>query len=127
MWSFKELQIKACSVPIAMHGVLLKLLYYTQTHTLAAVSWHDQQRGVPYLQSTVAVLEHTHTQALRFGRGNKSIVGMISSEEESFTFHTSVAIEGPVEQWMARVEAEMRGTLYQISKEGVFYYAKTAR
>jgi hypothetical protein len=30
-------------------------------------------------------------------------------------------------QWMTNVEGEMRRTLYQITKEGVFYYAKTAR
>lgn len=66
-------------------------------------------------------------QALRFGRGNKSIMGMTSSEKESFSFQTPVAIEGAVESWMAKVEHEMRATLYHISKAGVFYYAKTAR
>uniref|UniRef100_A0A6S8LSH1 AAA+ ATPase domain-containing protein n=1 Tax=Dunaliella tertiolecta TaxID=3047 RepID=A0A6S8LSH1_DUNTE len=64
---------------------------------------------------------------LRFGRGNKSIVGMTSSEKESFSFQAPVAIEGAVETWMSKVEAEMRATLYHISKEGVFFYAKSAR
>lgn len=64
---------------------------------------------------------------LKFGRGNKSIVGMVSSEKEGFDFRTPVAIEGAVEVWMTAVEAEMRRTLYQISKEGVFYYAKSPR
>ena len=66
-------------------------------------------------------------QALKFGRGNKSIVGMVSSEKESFDFKSPVPIEGAVEVWMTAAEAEMRRTLYQITKEGVFYYAKTAR
>ncbi|KAF5830619.1 hypothetical protein DUNSADRAFT_14266 [Dunaliella salina] len=65
--------------------------------------------------------------ALRFGRGNKSIIGMTSSEKEAFSFQAPVAIEGAVESWMSKVEAEMRATLYHISKEGVFYYAKSAR
>ena len=64
---------------------------------------------------------------LKFGRGNKSIVGMVSSEKEGFDFRTPIAIEGAVEVWMTAVEAEMRRTLYQISKEGVFYYAKSPR
>lgn len=65
--------------------------------------------------------------SLKFGRGNKSIVGMVSSEKEGFDFRTVVPIEGAVESWMTAVEAEMRKTLYQITKEGVFYYAKTPR
>ena len=64
---------------------------------------------------------------LKFGRGNKNITGMISSEKESFDFRTPVPIEGAVEIWMTAVEAEMRRTLYQITKEGAFYYAKTPR
>jgi len=65
--------------------------------------------------------------SLKFGRGNKTINGMVSSEGEAFDFRTPVPIEGAVESWMTGVEAEMRNTLYQISKEGVFYYAKLAR
>eukprot|EP00803_Ostreobium_quekettii_P011338 evm.model.scf_1312.1 EVM.evm.TU.scf_1312.1 scf_1312:839-40608(+) len=65
--------------------------------------------------------------ALKFGRGNKSVVGMTSAEAESFDFRSKVAIEGPVEAWMGAVEAEMRRTLFEISKEGVFYYAKMPR
>lgn len=65
--------------------------------------------------------------ALQFGRGNKSVVGMVSAEKESFTFQAPVAIDGAVEVWMKNVESEMRRTLHQISKEGVFYYAKQAR
>ena len=52
---------------------------------------------------------------------------MISSEKETFDFRTPVPIEGAVENWMTAVEAEMRRTLYQITKEGAFYYAKTPR
>ena len=38
-----------------------------------------------------------------------------------------VPIEGAVESWMTNVQAEMRRTLYQITKEGVFFYAKSPR
>lgn len=65
--------------------------------------------------------------ALRFGRGNKSVTGMTSSEKEAFEFKAVMPIEGAVEGWMNSVEAEMRRTLYQITKEGIFYYAKSQR
>lgn len=35
--------------------------------------------------------------ALKFGRSNKSVVGMTSSEGESFAFRSPVAVDGPVE------------------------------
>ncbi len=66
-------------------------------------------------------------QMLKFGRGNKTIVGMVSSERESFDFRQAVPVEGAVESWMLGVEAEMRRTLHQVTKHGVFHYAKTAR
>lgn len=56
--------------------------------------------------------------ALKFGRGNKSIVGMTSSEGESFAFRSLVPVEGAVESWMTGVEAEMRRTLAVVMKEG---------
>jgi dynein heavy chain len=56
--------------------------------------------------------------ALKFGRGNKTVVGMTSSEGETFAFRTVVPVEGAVEVWMLGVEAEMRRTLAVITKEG---------
>lgn len=56
--------------------------------------------------------------ALKFGRGNKAITGMTSSESESFAFRSVVPVEGPVEAWMTAVEAEMRRTLAAVMKEG---------
>jgi dynein heavy chain len=56
--------------------------------------------------------------ALKFARGNKSIVGMTSSEGEGFAFRSAMPVEGGVEVWMTAVEAEMRRTLAAIMKEG---------
>lgn len=56
--------------------------------------------------------------ALKFGRGDKGIVGMTSSEGESFSFRSVVPVEGAVEVWMTGVEAEMRRTLAAVMKEG---------
>ena len=65
--------------------------------------------------------------ALRFGRGNKTVAGMTSSEGESYEMRAAVATEGAVESWMTEVEAAMRSSLYEISKEGVWNYAQMAR
>eukprot|EP00892_Ulva_mutabilis_P000668 jgi/Ulvmu1/10601/UM065_0057.1 len=65
--------------------------------------------------------------SLRFGRGNKSVLGMISSEGEKLEFRQAVAVEGAAETWMTHVEGEMKESLHQISKEGVFYYSKMPR
>jgi dynein heavy chain len=64
--------------------------------------------------------------ALKFGRGNKAVVGMTSSEGESFTFRTVVPVEGPVESWMRGVEAEMRRTLAAVTKEGTYTFQPCA-
>lgn len=64
---------------------------------------------------------------LIFGRGNKSVIGMRSSEGETFNFRQAIAVEGAAETWMTNVEKEMKETLHQISKEGVFYYAEKSR
>jgi hypothetical protein len=37
------------------------------------------------------------TPALNFGRGNKNVVGLVSSEGESFLFRSAKAVDGPVE------------------------------
>ena len=64
-----------------------------------------------------------------FSKNEKQVLGMESSETESFSFIPSQApvIEGPVESWMTTVEDEMRATLKHIAKEGVFEYASMPR
>lgn len=64
---------------------------------------------------------------LAFGRGNKSVVGMQSAEKEGFSFKDPVAIEGPVESWMTAVEKAMRDSLYEVTRVGVFNYARQER
>ena len=69
-----------------------------------------------------AVQEHMlklfdNCASLKFGRGNKTVIGMVSAEGESFEFRTPTPVDGAVETWMTAVEAEMRKTLHQICKE----------
>lgn len=65
--------------------------------------------------------------SLKFSRNHECVVGMSSSEGESFDFNGAVTVEGPVEQWMKSIETEMRQTLHQRSKEGIFHYVKHPR
>ena len=64
---------------------------------------------------------------LKFGRGNKTVVGMVSAEGESYDFKSPCKAEGAVEEWMDGVQKEMLRSLRLIAKEGVFYYAKKRR
>ncbi|TMW57276.1 hypothetical protein Poli38472_003201 [Pythium oligandrum] len=68
-----------------------------------------------------------NVKLLTFVRNNKHISAMESSEGEGFTFRTLSNVEGPVENWMTGVEAEMCATLHVIAKEGVFKYARMDR
>jgi dynein heavy chain len=55
------------------------------------------------------------------------MIGMVSDEGESYEFETPVKPEGPVEEWMCKVDEEMKASLQTITKKAVFYYAKEDR
>jgi dynein heavy chain, axonemal len=62
-----------------------------------------------------------------FGRGNKAVTTLASSEGEGFPLRDPSPVEGAVEGWMTAAEAEMKKSLHSIVKEGVFNYAHTPR
>lgn len=68
-----------------------------------------------------------NVKSLSFGRGSKLVLGMGSSEGETFQLREPVAVEGAVEVWMTAVENEMSNSLRSITKEGVFRYAREER
>ena len=79
-----------------------------------------------------AVQEHMlklfdNTGALTFDRAGGKVLGMVSSEKESFPFVTICATEGAVENWLLVVEQEMAATLQQIHKQAVFVYPSSER
>jgi dynein heavy chain len=51
---------------------------------------------------------YDNCKSLIFGRGNKVVTGMISSEGETYNFKTVTSTETAVEVWMTAVQAEMR-------------------
>jgi dynein heavy chain len=65
--------------------------------------------------------------SLIFGRQNKVVTGMISSEGESYEFQTPSPTDGPPEFWMTDVVTEMKVSLRAIMKQAIFYYPKMAR
>ena len=52
---------------------------------------------------------------------------MVSEEGEEYDFETVVKPENNIEEWMLRVEEEMKKTLHIHAKKGVFTYAKEDR
>lgn len=68
-----------------------------------------------------------NVKSLSFGRSSKQVLGMGSSEGETFLLRELVPVEGPVEVWMTAVETEMCNSLRSITKEGVYRYAHEER
>jgi dynein heavy chain len=64
---------------------------------------------------------------LRFENGGKLVTAMVSDEGEEYKFVMPVRPEGNVEDWMGRVDAEMKRTLHYYTKEAIFQYAREDR
>eukprot|EP01051_Picozoa_sp_SAG22_P022679 SAG22_NODE_5527_length_999_cov_0.992222_1_plen_128_part_10 len=64
------------------------------------------------------------TAALKYGRGNKAIVGASSPEGETFAFKNPSVIEGAIEVWMKAMNTEAISTLRANMKESVYLYNK---
>ncbi|ETO20527.1 Dynein heavy chain family protein, partial [Reticulomyxa filosa] len=60
-------------------------------------------------------------------RGGHHIIGMESSEGETFDFIETVEATSKVEKWMNGVQKAMRTTLHRIAKEAVFTYPSKNR
>lgn len=52
---------------------------------------------------------------------------MNSDEGEKYQFENPVKPEGNIEDWMMRVDDEMKKTLHILVKKAVFFYAKQDR
>ena len=64
---------------------------------------------------------------LEFGKGDKQMIGMTSDEGENYDFFNPIKPEGNVEDWMNKVDEEMKSTLQTLCKIAVFNYAKADR
>ena len=64
---------------------------------------------------------------LTFAQGGKIIIEMTSDEGEKYFFETPVKPEGTVEQYMNKVDDEMKKSLHVITKRAVYGYAKEDR
>ena len=64
---------------------------------------------------------------LIFGPNDESIIGLMSSEGESFELSEPVQVLGlPVEVWMRKVESAMRITLKEMCKKGIRRYVNAS-
>lgn len=82
----------------------------------------DAQAIQPHLQKL-----YDNCESLTFGQGGKIISHMVSEEGEKYEFEIPVKPENNIEDWMFRVEEEMKRTLHVHVKTGVFQYAKEDR
>jgi len=64
---------------------------------------------------------------LTFGQGAKIITHMTSDEGEKYAFEVPVKPEGKVEEWMCKIDDEMKRTLNVLVKKAVYNYAKEDR
>jgi dynein heavy chain len=64
---------------------------------------------------------------LTFESGGKLITAMCSDEGETYKFVMPVKPEGNVEDWMGRIDDEMKRSLKFYTKESIFFYARTNR
>ena len=62
-------------------------------------------------------------KSLTFAQGGKQITAMNSDEGEQYKFVIPIKPEGNIEDWMGRIEAEMKRTLHYMTKEAIFWYA----
>ncbi|KAL0227597.1 hypothetical protein RCL1_003741 [Eukaryota sp. TZLM3-RCL] len=99
--------------------------YFISDDELLSILGTDDPRNVQ--EHCIKLFDNT--ASLIFGSGAKSdsVLGMKSSEGEEFRFITDVKAKGHVEDWLTLVDAEMKRTLHRLTKESVFYYAKTPR
>jgi dynein heavy chain len=59
--------------------------------------------------------------------GEKKMIGMYSDEGEYYDFVNPVKVEGKVEDWMNKIDDEMKSSLQTILKTATFNYAKSDR
>jgi dynein heavy chain len=82
----------------------------------------DPQAIQPHLQKL-----YDDCERLQFGQGGKVISHMWSQDDEAYEFDTYIKPENNIEEWMLKVEEEMKKTLHIRAKTGVFNYAKHDR
>eukprot|EP00924_Labyrinthula_sp_SR-Ha-C_P003608 maker-scaffold_3-augustus-gene-0.0-mRNA-1 protein AED:0.02 eAED:0.02 QI:0/0/0/1/0.5/0/3/0/4475 len=68
-----------------------------------------------------------NTKLLHFSKNMKQVVAISSSEGEEVFLSTKVQIDGPVEKWMLCVDQEMKNTVKNLSKRGIYDYVYMQR
>ncbi|KAF4667709.1 Dynein heavy chain 10, axonemal [Perkinsus chesapeaki] len=62
-----------------------------------------------------------------FKPGTANVIGMVSDEGERWTFCNTVKAVGAVEDWMNKVDDEMKDSLLRLMKEAVYHYPSSER
>jgi dynein heavy chain len=102
--------------------VLSRFYFISDEDLLQILGTSDPKAIQPHLLKL-----YDNCKELTFGPGNKTITHMTSDEGEVYQFEVPVKPEGSIEDWMMRVDDEMKKTLHIMVKKAVFYYAKEDR
>ena len=102
--------------------VLSRFYFISDEDLLQILGTSDPKAIQPHLLKL-----YDNNKELTFGPGNKTITHMTSDEGECYPFESAVKPEGNIEEWMLKVEEEMKKTLHILIKKAVFYYAKMDR
>lgn len=102
--------------------VLARFYFISDEDLLQILGTSDPKAITPHLLKL-----YDNNKEMTFGPGNKTITHMTSDEGESYMFENPVKPEGNIEDWMTRVDTEMKKTLHVHVKKAVFYYAQKDR
>ena len=102
--------------------ILPRFYFVPDDDLLQILGTSDPKAITPHL-----IKLYDNNKEMTFGAGNKTITHMTSDEGECYAFETPVKPEGNIEDWMTRVDQEMKKTLHVFTKKAVFYYAKMDR
>ena len=102
--------------------VLSRFYFISDEDLLQILGTSDPKAIQPHLLKL-----YDNCKELTFGPGNKTITHMTSDEGEVYQFEVPVKPEGSIEDWMMRVDDEMKKTLHIMVKKAVFFYAKEDR
>ncbi len=75
----------------------------------------------------IKMFDNVAKLAFGSGRTDRTVVGMVSTENEVLQFRTPVSTDGRVEDWMGAVQSEMKSTNHFRHKEAIWNYVDMDR
>jgi len=122
-----SMQLEKCQKSLTQYleskRMMLSRFYFISDEDLLQILGSSDPKAIqPHLLKLF-----DNCKELTFSQGNKIITAMTSDEGEKYFFENPVKPEGSIEDWMIKIDEEMKKTLHVIAKKAVFSYAKEER